>query len=281
MNPRQIDDVIAKPVRKARAALLLAVVFTVPILAAADFDHSHSAYDAVLKAHVAEGRVDYRALKAAPQALNDYLAELAQVPEQQFRKWSKEQQLAYYFNLYNAATLKLIVDHYPVKSIKDIGSLFKGPWDQPVVRLFGKTITLNELEHGILRKDYHEPRLHLALVCAAKGCPPLRDEAYTAEQLDKQLDDQARTYLGSSKGLRIDRGKREVQVSAIFKWYGDDFVGKYTPSSGFSGLGKTERAVASFCSKYVSDTDRRYLEAGGYDLEYLDYDWSLNEGGGR
>ncbi len=74
--------------------------------------------------------------------------------------------------MYNAATLKLIVDHYPLKSIKDIGSLFKGPWDQPVVRLFGQTITLNNLEHDILRKDYHEPRLHMALVCAAKGCPP-------------------------------------------------------------------------------------------------------------
>lgn len=281
MNTKHIENWIAKPARKARAALLMAVVFTVPLLAAADFDHSHSAYDAVLKAHVAEGRVDYRALKAAPRALNDYLAELARVSEQQFRAWSKEQQLAYYFNLYNAATLKLIVDHYPVSSIKDIGGWLKGPWDQKVVRLFGETIPLNNLEHDILRKTYNEPRLHMALVCAAKGCPPLRSEAYTAERLDKQLDDQTRTYLGSPKGLRIDRRQREVRVSAIFKWYGDDFVGKYTPRSGFSGLGKTERAVAGFCARYVSDADRRFLEGGGYDVEYLDYDWSLNEGGGR
>ncbi|MDT8389933.1 MAG: DUF547 domain-containing protein [Lentisphaeria bacterium] len=254
----------------------MSVVFMAPTLAAADFDHSHSAYDAVLKAHVAEGRVDYRALKSAPRALNDYLAKLARVSEKQFRDWSKDQQLAYYFNLYNAATLKLIVDHYPVDSIKDIGGWLKGPWDQQVVRLFGGTITLNNLEHDILRKKYDEPRLHLALVCAARGCPPLRAEAYTAEELDKQLDDQARIYLASQAGLRIDRRQGVVYVSAIFKWYGEDFVGNYTPRVGFPGLAKTERAVAGFCARHVSDADQKYLKKGGYKIKYLDYDWSLN-----
>jgi hypothetical protein len=156
--------------------------------------------------------------------------------------------------LYNAATLKLIVDHYPVKSIKGIGSLFKGPWDQPVVRLFDQTITLNNLEHDILRKDYNEPRLHMALVCAAKGCPPLRSEAYVGERLDGQLADQARIYLASPAGLQLDRAKGEARLSAIFKWYGKDF-----PS------------VSAFVARYSGQN------VDGLNIRYLDYNWSLNE----
>lgn len=138
-------------------------------LGAQPFDHTHSAYGTLLRAHVVEGRVDYKALKAAPAALNGYLDVLAAVTKADFETWTQSQQLAYYFNLYNAATLKLIVDHYPVKSIKDIGGILSSPWDQRVVRLFGRAITLNNLEHDILRKDYNEPRLHMALVCAAKA----------------------------------------------------------------------------------------------------------------
>jgi hypothetical protein len=180
-------------------------------------------------------------------------------------------------NLYNAATLKLIIDHYPVKSIKDIGSFFKGPWDQPVVRLFGNTITLNHLEHDILRKQYSEPRIHMALVCAAKSCPRLRSEAYLAEKLDEQLKDQSRGFLTSPPGLSIDRKKKAVYFSSIFKWYGDDFIAKYAPAAGFTGLNKTERAVANFCSAYLVSADSDFLAAGGYSVKYQDYDWSLNE----
>ncbi len=260
------------------AALFLVMLQAIPSLAAQQFDHKHKAYEQILKAHVVDGRVDYRTLKANSQPLNRYLKNLAAVPKQQFQSSSKEQQLAFLFNLYNAATLKLIVDHYPVKSIKDIGSWFKGPWDQPIVQLFDTTITLNNLEHDILRKDYTEPRLHLALVCAAKGCPPLRKEAYTAETLDAQLNDQARTYLASPQGLRIDRNTRTVYVSSIFKWYGKDFISIYTPGAGFAELNKIERAIAAFCSRYVSDQNRSYLVSGGYTVKYIDYDWSLNEG---
>ena len=154
---------------------------------------------------ISNGQVDYMGLKADPKALDRYLTTLATVSGVQLQSWTESQQLAFFINLYNASTLRLILDNYPVKSIKDIGSLFTGPWDQPAVRLFGKTVTLNTLEHALLRKQYHEPRLHMALVCAAKGCPPLRSEAYTAERLNEQLDAQARTYLASPAGLHIDR----------------------------------------------------------------------------
>jgi hypothetical protein len=211
-------------------------------------------YGSVLKKFVQDGRVDYRGLKADPFSLTQYLLLSGQVSESEFKSWNEKRQLAFLINLYNASTLQLILDHYPIGSIKEIGNVFKGPWDQPIVPLFGKTITLNELEHGIIRKQYREPRVHMALVCAAKGCPPLRGEAYTAEKLDDQLVDQSRAFLASPAGLAIDREKGIVSISSIFKWYGSDF-----PS------------VPGFIEKHS------HQDLNGLKIRYLDYDWSLNE----
>jgi len=230
----------------------------------------------LLKRYVADDRVDYKGLKVDIHALDRYLDSTDGVSEAVFNAWAASERLAFLINLYNAATLKLILDHYPITSIKKIGNFFKGPWDQPVVRLFGETITLDNLEHDIIRKEYNEPRIHMALVCAAKGCPPLRREAYVAEKLDAQLEGQSRRFLASPAGLRIDRGRKVAYFSSIFKWYGKDFVEAYLPSSAFTGLDKTERAVANFCSRYLPESDRDYLKAGGYSVKYLDYDWSLN-----
>ena len=241
------------------------------------FDLDHTLYDTVLKEFVTEGLVDYAELQKNPHSLNRYLTDLSQVKEPVFKGWEKNQQLAYLINLYNAATLKLIVNHYPVERIKDIGGFFKGPWSQPVVKLFGDSITLNTLEHGIIRTDYDEPRIHLALVCAARGCAPLRGEAYTAEKLDAQLDDQGRLFLSNPLKFQIDRPHHTVYLSPIFKWYGKDFTRQFTPQSGFKKINKTERAVLNYCSRYLSDPDSQFLAAGGYSVRYLDYDWSLNE----
>jgi hypothetical protein len=249
-----------------------------PVLATNEgFDLNHSVYDSVLKGFVKGGLVDYAELKKNPHSLNRYLTDLSQVKEPVFKGWEKNQQLAYLINLYNAATLKLIIDNYPVESIKDIGGFFKGPWGQPVVTLFGKSIALNTLEHKVIRIDYDEPRVHLALVCAAKGCPPLRSEAYMAEKLDAQLDDQARLFLSNPPKFRIDRPNNMVYLSPIFKWYGKDFISRFTPKIGFKKLNKTERAVLYYCSRYLSKADQKYLAEGGYSVKYLNYDWSLNE----
>lgn len=263
--------------RPAALLLFAALLFTAAIAGAVEFDHTHAGYDALLKQFVVDGRVDYQGLKSDPSALNHYLDSLAGISETTFKTWTESKQLAFLINLYNAATLKLIVDHYPIKSIKDIGSFFKGPWDQPVVGLFGKTITLDNLEHDIVRVQYSEPRIHLALVCAAKGCPTLRSEAYVAGRLDAQLDDQSRRFLASPAGLRIDRDSKTVSFSSIFKWYGKDFIDRFSPATGFPGLDKTEGAVAHFSSGYLSATDGDYLKSGAYSVKYLDYDWSLNE----
>jgi len=244
---------------------------------AAEFDHGHGILGQVLREWVVDGRVDYRGLLKSPTLLDRYLQSTSGVTEAQFKGWNEGQQLAFLINLYNAATLRLIIDHYPLEGIRDIGNIFKGPWDQKVVNLFGETTTLNHLEHGIIRKDYAEPRIHLALVCAARSCPSLPSYAFTADALDGQLDERARLYLSSPEGLRVDRVAGKVFVSSIFKWYGEDFVPAFSPTSGFDGLKGKDRAVMHFIAQHVSDDMRSYFSGGGYTLGYIDYNWSLNE----
>jgi hypothetical protein len=264
---------------KIKLTLVAIVLLCLQAITTADevFDPNHTTYDKVLKEFVKDGLVNYAGLKQNPQQLKQYLNDLSQVKKDIFKKWDKDRQLAYLINLYNAATLKLIVDNYPIESIKEIGSFFKGPWNQNVVKLFGDTITLNTLEHEIIRKDYDEPRIHIALVCAAKGCPPLRSEPYIGKKLDVQLDEQSKIFLRGSTGLQIDRQNKIVYASSIFKWYGEDFINKYTPNSGFKDFNKTEQAFLNFCSLYLSQADQKYLQTGDYSIKYLDYDWSLNE----
>lgn len=228
------------------------------------FDHSHAAFDAVLKAHVRDGWVDYARLKANPRPLRAYLDQLAAVSEAEFNRWPGKERFAFLSNLYNASTLALIVDHYPVKSIKDIGGFLKGPWDQPAVRLFGNVTTLNHVEHEIIRKRYYDPRAHFALVCAARGCPPLRAEAYVAARLDEQLDNQGRIFLSQTNKNRVDAGSRVLYLSPIFKWFSGDFEQK-------SG------SILRFVEPYLSEQDRRTVSNGDFKIRYTDYDWSLND----
>lgn len=230
---------------------------------AAEFDQPHALFDVVLKQYVKNARVDYEGLKAHPQDLNRYLDQVAGVSKTDFKKWSEPQQIAFLSNAYNAYTLRLIIDHYPLKSIKDIGSIFNGPWDQPVVKLFGETITLNTLEHKILRIDYSEPRIHFALVCAAKGCPPLRNEAYVGARLEEQLVDQAKAFLAESTKNRIAAFERVVYLSPIFKWYGRDFE-------------KKSGSVLAALKPYWPEEAPAGLAKGDFKIRYTDYDWTLN-----
>lgn len=232
------------------ATLLLQAILST----GAAFDHS--AFDSVLKQHVDRaGQVDYAGLKANRSSLDDYLAKTGAVDQSQFSGWSESEQLAFLINVYNAETLQLIIDHYPVASIKKIGGLLSSPWDKKAVVLFGSETTLDHVEHGIIRVKYPEPRIHFALVCAAKGCPPLRNEAYTAAKLEAQLESQTRTFLAESSKNRIEGNT--IYLSPIFDWYGEDF------ETG----GKT-----------VSDYVAPYMEGGtsGKKVKFTDYDWSLN-----
>lgn len=249
-------------INRGLCAFALGCVIIASQATAGEFDQTHALFTGVLTNYVKDARVNYAALKAHPQDLNRYLDQVAALSKAEFKKWNEPQQIAFLSNAYNAYTLRLIIDHHPLKSIKDIGSIFNGPWDQPVVKVFGETITLNTLEHKSLRMDYAEPRLHFVLVCAAKGCPPLRSEAYVGARLEEQLVDQAKQFLAEATKNRVAATERTVYLSPILKWYGSDFE-------------KNSGSVLAALKPYWPDKP-----ATGYadfKIRYTDYDWSLNE----
>jgi hypothetical protein len=230
----------------------------------ADFDQSHTLLDRTLKIHVQDRLVAYAALKANSTNLDEYLNQCAAVSKTDYGKWPEPQRLAFCINLYNASTLRLILDHYPVKSVKKIGGWFSGPWEEPAVRLFGQTTTLDHLEHKMMRVEFNEPRLHFAIVCAARGCPPLRNEAYTAEKLEVQLADQGRSFLVDPTKNRVELKTGVVYLSPIFKWFEEDFA-------------RDAGTVLKFIAPYFPADVKRELNQGNLRIKYTDYDWSLND----
>ncbi|MEB3213471.1 MAG: DUF547 domain-containing protein, partial [Leptolyngbyaceae bacterium] len=169
-------------------------------------------------------------------------------------------------------TLQSIIDQNPLKSsIRDI----PGVWRIRTFEIAGESKTLDNIEHQTIRPTFAEPRIHAALNCSAISCPVLRQEPYTAEQLDQQLEEQVSRWLLSEEGIQINREAGEVRISALFDWFGEDWLDAYGVENGFEGSEK-ERAALNFISQYLSDEDAEYLEAGGYQVRYIDYNWALN-----
>jgi hypothetical protein len=230
-------------------------------------------FSAVL-ARVVDGRgmVDYAALQRQPAQLDRYLQALAELPPARFTSWSEAEQIALLINAYNALTLRSIIDHDPIRpSIKAI----PGVWKLRRHRVIGQRFTLDEIEHRILRREYNEPRIHAALVCAAISCPPLRREAYTGPELDRQLEDQTNRWLASREGLRIDREARTVAISSIFQWFAEDWP-RADPSAAPVPGHKKESAVLHFIARHRPIEERQLLLGGDYRLQFLPYNWDLN-----
>ena len=243
-------------------------------------------YQYVLKTYVdSRGMVDYPALKANRRELDDFVRSMGSLNPGAFKQWDSKEKIAFWINAYNALTLKVIIDHYPIKpgllssmiypnnSIRHI----PGVWNKIQFLMMGRKMTLSEIEHSTLRKDFDEPRIHVALVCAAMACPPLRNEPYSGEKLDAQLDDQAHRFLSNPAKFDIDKLRRKIYLSQIFEWFVGDFRNKYLPASGFLDQSESRRAMLNFIADYLSSEDAEFLRKGTYRLEYLDYDWSLNE----
>ena len=228
------------------------------------FDQDHTAFSLALGKFVENGRVDYASLAENREGLDGYLSSLEDVPESRFSAWGEPDRIAFLINLYNAVTLRLILDHYPVKSIKDIGGWFSTPWEAPAARLWGRQVTLDMIEHGILRKQYSEPRIHAALVCAAMGCPPLRSEAYAGRLLEEQLNSQTRRFLAIPTQNRVDRAAGVVYLSPVFKWYRGDFE-------------KNGGGVLGFLRPYWPEQAARDFDNGReWRIKYTYYNWALN-----
>lgn len=226
----------------------------------------HSGFTTILQTHCSDSKVDYKLLKKNRKTLDNYIDKLSKISLSNYQNWSKEEKLAFLINYYNAATLQLIIDNYPVKSIKNIGGFFSSPWKIEFVQLFGEKHNLDYIEHELLRKNFSEPKVHFALVCASIGCPPLRNEAYTGSELWDQLNDQASIFLKDKEKNYWDAKSKTLYLSPIFKWFEDDFVKQ-------SGL------VYAYIQSFLPEDDRiqiNRLTKGNPRIKYTKYDWELN-----
>jgi len=238
--------------------LLFAGVFlwASPAVSASGVDHG--LYGDLLQKYVKEGVVDYQGFKREEAELDQYLAVLEKTDT---KTLSPNEQFAFYLNAYNAWTVKLILGAYPgIKSIKEEGNLFKSPWKKKIAPIDGEVLTLDNIEHGILRPRFKDPRIHFAVNCASRGCPPLRAEPYRGDVLDQQLTEMTEAFINDPAYNRLEGST--LYVSSIFKWYSEDF----------------DDDVVGFFMKYATGElkERLQKQAKEIRVEYLDYDWSLN-----
>jgi len=253
-------------------------IASIPCLASG-FDYTQ--YASVLEGYVDDsGMVDYRGLQARRQVLDAFVASLGSLSEPVYRAWPDSDKIAFWLNAYNALTLTAIIDNYPIRSSRWKSLRFPknsirqidGVWDKLTFKVAGKMMTLEDIEHGVLRGEFAEPRIHMALVCAAKGCPKLRNEPYLGKKLEEQLAAQSLEFMFDPLKLRFNNEKRVLYLSPIFKWFGDDFVPKYGEHK--------DSAVIAFILKNGGEPDEDLATAvlyKRYGLKHLDYDWSLNE----
>ena len=261
--------------------IILSIVLVLPASSALAFDHQHAQWDRLLKSHVFWGEdgsaswVRYSDFKTDRAALKTYLSELSAVPRSKFDGWTEAQQLAFLINAYNAFTVELILTEYPdLDSIKDLGSFFSSPWKKEFFTLLGEKRHLDWIEHDVIRAPgaYNEPRIHFVVNCASIGCPALRPEALTADRLESQLADSTTRFLRDESRNRYIPDENTLAVSKIFDWYGEDF------ERGWGGYNSLEEFFAAHADPLAdSDAGRQRIKAGDMEIDFLDYDWSLND----
>ena len=206
----------------------------------------------LLQKHVREGQVDYKSLQKSKAELQQLVQQIARYD---LKNASASERKAFYINAYNALVLQQVLSHYPLKSVMDVPGFF----DKQQFNVAGERLTLNELEKKKLLVPYKDARIHFALVCAAKSCPPLLNKAYTPAQVEAQLEAQAKQTLQSPNFIKVQAGSKNVLVSEIFKWYGQDFL-------------QEASSVPAYINKY-----RQNPLPSGYKLGYYTYSWDLND----
>ena len=244
------------------------------------FDHSHKDFDALLKTHVkmkedkTSSVVDYKNFDK--EALDDYLKKVSAVSKKELKSFDKNQKLSFFINAYNAYTIKLILNNYPLRSIKDTGvrsfsNPLKNPWKMKFFMLLGKKTSLDEIEHRLTRGDdelNQDPRIHFAFNCASIGCPALSNGAWVADSIDEKFDSAAKGFLKDRSRNRIKQ--KTVEVSDIFKWYGADFNrGKYASLKDFF--------VAYAGAISDKDDEKKMILEKDFVIKYSGYDWNLND----
>lgn len=235
------------------------------------FGHDYAAWGDLLGKFTQNGFMDYEGLKKAPQDLDAVLKSYQAATQDEYEKWTRDQKISFWLNVYNYSAINLVVEHYPIQkklgwkalaypdnSIQQIPDV----WDRKAIRVLGKERSLNEIEHEILRKELKEPRIHFALVCASLGCPVIRKEPYQGEKLNAQLDEQARTFLLDPRKARYEDATDTLHISPIFKWFQKDF--------------EKTGGILAFVNNYLTQ-EAAYKISVETKIKWLDYSWSLNE----
>ncbi len=260
-----IPEPLQRQYTSLTALLLLLVVTTwtncsAPKVASDSQPISHASWDSLLRKHVDDqGLVNYQGMTADSSLLKEYLQLLAENPPNN-QSWSEAEQMAYWINAYNAFTIKLVVDHYPITGLKEIKNgvpFVNSVWDIKFFEIGGEAFDLNNIEHGILRKEYSDPRIHFALVCASLSCPKLQRFAFTADRLEEQLDQASREFVNDT--FRNNIYENPIQLSKILSWYWMDFRDTYDSRYDF---------IQQYAESPI-DTEN--------DIKFLDYNWRLNE----
>lgn len=220
-------------------------------------------YTALLKDHVQNGVVDYAELCKDPR-LSGYIKSIA--ASNALTAEEEDVRLSYWINAYNAFTLLAICEKYPIKSINELSSPDQSIWDHNFIQIAGKKISLNHIEHSIIRKQFKEPRIHFALVCASKSCPPLRSEAFAGAELNNQLEDQGRIFFRDPSRNQFDLKTRTAKLSRVLEWYSKDF-------------GNDKREVLAYTARFLPQDLASDIRANlqSWQISYLEYDWALNE----
>ncbi len=261
-----------------RALLFLGIYFTFLIPFSA-YAYDYSSWQKFLDAHLKDGLVNYSAVKDDPGLFEEVVSQLEKITYEEYGRWSQDEKMAFWINAYNIEAVKLVIDNYPLKRSLGIQALrypgnsiqqIPDVWNQEALTIFppkadqpqaeGKKVSLNYIENEILRKEFQDPRIHFAIVCASVGCPVLRDEPYVSDRLDSQLNESVTKFMQDRRKFSYDALNNTFYFSPIFKWFKEDF----------------EKAGGSitFIKKYIPQ-DKNWPDTGK--IQWLDYDWSLNE----
>lgn len=221
---------------------------------AMNLEAQHEKFDSLLQTHVdSEGFVDYKKLKTNQSQLEEYLGYLKETSPEE--NWSDNKEKAFWINAYNAYTLKIILDNYPLKSITNISNKGKNAWKTPLAIIGGKTYTLDHIEHEILRKEFNDPRIHVGVNCASVSCPKLANFAFTEKNIETELESLMKDFINDSNRNKLE-GKK-IQISEIFNWFKEDFTSK--------------GSVIDYINRYAEKSVNKNAK-----IKYLTYNWSLN-----
>ena len=250
----------------------------------------HAQCAGILKEFVNDkGMVDYKGLRRKRLELRNLLNQFDSLDPNEYKSWPKQDQIAFWINVYNLQKLKIVTDNYPIEPASRILTIYWGPssirhLEQKMTRhkfiVMDEEFTFSDVEKRFFRGEFDDPRVFFALSNACMSSPPLRHEPYYGRRLNEQLDDQARKFLNSPLGFRTDRDKRKVYLSAMFQLssYGGEFAKNFAIDRKFKDHPPATRAVLNFISSYVSKQDVSFLEVGNYNIEYMTYDWTINDG---